>query len=102
MVVRRTEVVLLEARSGYTADELIDLSGLPREAVQALVDVGVLEARSTSHFGTEHVTLARAARRLREHFELDDNGLAVAVALLRRINALEARLVTHGTAGSED
>jgi chaperone modulatory protein CbpM len=99
MVLRTTEVVLIEARSDYTADELVALSGLSREAVQALIEAGVLDdARSD----TELLTLARATRRLREHFELDENGLTVAFTLLRRIRRLEARLVAGGSAGLED
>jgi chaperone modulatory protein CbpM len=102
----RTEVVWFEARTGYSCDELVDLSGLPREALDALVAAGVLDvdasARAPAQFSTEQVTLARAARRLREHFELDDNGLAVALALLRRVRGLEARLATlhEGETGS--
>ena len=92
MVVRRTEVVWVEARSAYSLDDLVGLSGLPRETVDALLAAGVLEGDAA--FATEHVALARAARRLREHFELDDNGLAVAIALLRRVRGLEARLAT--------
>ncbi|WP_369125181.1 chaperone modulator CbpM, partial [Cryobacterium sp. RTS3] len=40
---------------------------------------------------------ARTARRLRDDFELDGHGLAVALNLLRRIRELEAQL-THAQA----
>jgi chaperone modulatory protein CbpM len=95
MIVQRTEVVWVEARGAYSLDDLVGLSGLPRETVEALLDAGVLEGDAA--FATEHVALARAARRLREHFELDDNGLAVAIALLRRVKALEARVAALHT-----
>lgn len=97
MVIERSEVVWLEARSDYSLDELAEMSGLPPSLLRELIECGALpvgrqEQRSTIHFETESIVLARAASRLREHFELDGSGLAVAVSLLRRVRLLEARL----------
>jgi chaperone modulatory protein CbpM len=102
MTTERTRIVWLEARTDYSVTELIELSGLPAGLVDELVDCGALPfvaGRDPPVFGDESIALAHAARRLREHFELDDHGVAVAVSLLRRVRSLERELsVTRATA----
>ncbi len=96
MRIERTEVLWIEHRSDYTADEVASLSGLSPDVVEALVDCGALPttdaATESAAFTTESLVLARAALRLQAHFELDEHGLAVAVSLMRRVRALEARV----------
>ncbi len=95
MNVERTEVFWIESRADYSLHELVELSGLPAALLDELVDCGALPIageRTTVRFEAESVVLARAAQRLREHFELDEHGLAVAVSLLRRVRVLEAQL----------
>ncbi len=94
MAIEHTEVVWLEERSDYTIHELVALSGLPRQVLDDLVECGALPVQATPQvrFEAESVALARAAGRLREIFELEQQGLAVAVTLLRRVRILEARL----------
>ncbi len=95
MTIEHTRVVWLESRTDYSQDEVVEMSGLPQALLDSLVDCGALPAsggRTTVRFASESIVLARAARRLRDHFELDDQGLAVAVSLLRRVRALEAEL----------
>ena len=95
MKIERTEVVWLEARSDYTAHDLADMSGLPSELLRELIDCGALPTTGEpgiTHFHAESIALVRTARRLRDDFELDVNGLAVALSLLRRMKALEADL----------
>jgi chaperone modulatory protein CbpM len=94
MTIEHTEVLWLESRTDYSVDELIEMSGLPRALLEELIECGALPTagRTTACFATESVVLARAASRLREHFELDEQGLAVAVSLLRRVRALESEL----------
>ena len=95
MKIEHTEVVWLEARSNYTFDELASMSGLPHPVLKMLDECGVLPSprdRSPRVFEAESISLARAARRLQDAFELDAEGLAVAVALLRRVRALESEL----------
>ena len=95
MKIEHTEVVWLEARSDYTARDLADLSGLPADVLNELMDCGALPAtreQGGARFEAESVALVRTARRLRDDFELDANGLAVAMSLLRRMHALEAEL----------
>jgi chaperone modulatory protein CbpM len=101
MNVERTEVLWLEARSDYTRDDLMAMSGLPAELLHGLMECGVLPAGTGfAHevFEAESVALARAARRLHDAFDLDADGLAVAVTLLQRVRRLEqdvARLRAH-------
>ncbi len=97
MAIEHSEVVWLEARADYSIDELAEMSGLPSSLLGELLECGVLPTasaspQSTLRFETESIVLARAARRLHEHFELEGSGLAVAVSLLRRVRTLEARL----------
>lgn len=101
MTIETTEVVWLEARGDYTIDELAALSGLPSAWVEALVDCGALPSDDVAsgaasgapiRFRAESIRLVRAARRLSDHFELEGQGLAVAVSLLRRVLALESEL----------
>lgn len=103
MNIERSEVVWIESRSDYSVDEVAALSGLPTDVVGDLVDCGALPARDPRvqvRFEAETVVLARAARRLREHFELDAHGLAVAVSLLRRVRTLEMELSAARARGS--
>ena len=95
MKIERADVVWVESRADYSLPELVELSGLPAALLDELVDSGVLPTagtRTTVRFEAESVVLARAAQRLREHFELDEQGLAVAVSLLRRVRVLEAQV----------
>lgn len=78
-------------------DDLAELSGLSRAELTMLVDSGVLHPApaapaSGSVFYASCVVQVRAARRLRDDFELDQSGLAVAVNLLARIQDLEHQL----------
>ena len=104
MTIEHTEVLWLESRSDYSIDELMQMSGLPRASIEELLDCGALpegaattivQRQASVCFTSESVTLARAANRLRRHFELDDNALAVAVTLLRRVRELETRLAAE-------
>lgn len=101
MNVERTEVMWLEARSDYTVDDLLAMSGLSADVLHELLEWGVFPSgtRSDLHvFEAETVALARAAQRLHDAFDLDADGLAVAVTLLRRVRLLEqdvARLRAH-------
>jgi chaperone modulatory protein CbpM len=94
MTIERTELVWAEIETAGSIDDLMRMTGLSRAAIDDLIECGALPPTPTADVRVtiESVVLARAAGRLREHFELDDRGLAVAIALLRRVRALEARL----------
>ncbi len=97
MTIERTEVLWLASRTDYTVAEIGEMSGLSPAVLDALVECGALPSGTStgaSHrFEADAIALARAARRLSEHFELEGNGLAVAVSLLRRVMVLEATVV---------
>ena len=92
MTIETVEAHWIEARGDYTTRDLAELSGLPLELVDALIAHGALSAEPIH--AAESVVLVRRARRLRDDFELDPNGFAVALSLLRRMRALEREIET--------
>lgn len=95
MTTERAGVVWLESRTDYSVHEVVEMSGLSQALIDELIACGALPVVvtvSSTYLEAEAVVLAQAARRLRDHFELDDQGLAVAVSLLRRVRMLEAEL----------
>jgi len=81
---------------------LTEVSGLSSADLQWLVESGALTPlcapdqqatlapdETQPAFPAQALQMARLARRLREDFELDNAGLAVALRLLQRIDALE-------------
>jgi chaperone modulatory protein CbpM len=74
-------------------DELLAASGLAGEELAELVEFGALEpAGATWTFSTRALVAARRAARLRDDFGLNAPGMALALAYLERIDALERRL----------
>src|SRR5690606_2376850 len=91
-----TESVWQHASQLCSLQDIIDASGLTKEDVLELIDMGIiqpsnLEAEHYS-FQIQCVTLARTARRLRDDFDLDASGLTMALRLLGRIDELETEL----------
>ncbi|MDB5785868.1 chaperone modulator CbpM [Caballeronia mineralivorans] len=78
---------------------LAEVSGLSIEEIEDLVDTDVIkpvEAGSqTPMFQLRYVVTVKTARRLRDDFELDRQGLALALSLLQRIDELQAEI--HAT-----
>lgn len=96
MNVQITEAIWLDDQGVCQIEQLAELSGLSPEEIADLVEVGVLEpvdrqAQPLS-FTLRHIVTVKTAKRLREDFQLDRSGLAVALTLLRRIHALEAEI----------
>lgn len=85
-----------EPDAWYSLAELAELSGLSQAVILELVEAGLLgeasASRAGSAFRAESLMVARRAHRLRADFELDDSATVLALALLQRIEALEARL----------
>ena len=77
-------------------DELLAASGLARDEVLELVEIGVFApsgARVESWlFSSRSILLARRAARLRDDFGLNTAGMALALTYLERIEELERRL----------
>ena len=76
--------------------DFADLAGISEAEVVELVEYGALTPAEGGPgqwvFGMRAITLARTARRLREDLELDSHGVALLLALLDRIRALEDEL----------
>ncbi|TMH41499.1 MAG: hypothetical protein E6H59_09240 [Betaproteobacteria bacterium] len=77
-------------------EELCELSGLSEAELRELVDYGVLAPIDSGArhwtFSADRLIVARSARRLRQDFDLDPHGVALAVTLLERVHDLEAEL----------
>jgi chaperone modulatory protein CbpM len=96
VTVEITETLWLDERGSVTLIELSQCSGLTESELRELVDMGALEPVDEDapqwSFGSRCIVAARAACRLRDDFELDTSGLAVALSLLERIEELEAEV----------
>lgn len=86
--------LLLDEHGAVTLAELVALTGLAEESVDALAAAGVLPQLpgGEPRFASSGLALARRARRLAVALELDEAGLVLAMSLLTRIEELEARL----------
>lgn len=91
-----TETVWLDEHRELSLAELAELSGLSARELEELVDCGVIAAvdpkAGTRTFRAHWVVVARTATRLRDDFDLDGQGLAMALTLLDRVHHLEAQL----------
>jgi len=96
MSMQVTHAVWLNDTAVCSIDHLVEVSGLSLDDIRNLVEDGVIEPADASNpatgFHLVHVLTVRQARRLRDDFELDRNGLALALMLLRRIESLEQML----------
>jgi len=96
MQVELTEAVWLDERGAITLVELAQCSGFSESELRELVELGALEPMdpeaSEWNFGADCIAAARAACRLRNDFELDNQGLALVLSLLERVQELEVAL----------
>ena len=96
MRVELTELHWLEEHRNLTLAELAQLSGFSEDELRELEACGAIApvdaSEATPRFGAHCLVAVRTAYRLRNDFELDAQGLAVALALLERIGALEAQI----------
>jgi chaperone modulatory protein CbpM len=103
MSLQVNHAIWLDAGGVCTIEHLAEVSGLSLEEVEDLVVSGVIwpadAATQPRCFQLLHVVTVRQARRLRDDFELDRNGVALAMTLLRRISVLERALSLHPPAG---
>ncbi|MGB9428640.1 MAG: chaperone modulator CbpM [Gammaproteobacteria bacterium] len=97
MRVELTEVQWLDAQHELSLGEFLQLSGLPETELRQLVDYGVITplnpAATSWTFGANYVPAARTACRLRRDFDLDIQGLTVAMTLIDRVHELENRIL---------
>lgn len=94
--------VWLDEHNELPQAEFLSLSGLSAVELRHLIECEMLlpvsHAESDSdnalpmRFSAQVLVLARVAARLRSDFDLDLNGLALTLQMLRRIQQLEAEL----------
>lgn len=96
MSMQVTHAVWLNDRAVCSIEQLVEVSGLSLDDIRNLIEDGVMAPADASDpdagFHSVHVLTVRQARRLRNDFELDRNGLALVLTLLRRIESLEQTL----------
>ena len=96
MKVELTEAVWLDERGVLSLVELAECSGFSAGELRELVELGGLEPLDAGNpewsFAPHCIAAARAARRLRNDFELDAPGLALVLSLLERVADLEREL----------
>ncbi len=99
MTIHLNETIWLNETAVCSIEHLAEISGLSTSELHDLIDVGALIPCNNDpehyEFQLHYVVIARTARRLRDDFELDQSGLAVALHLLSRIQELERKLKTH-------
>jgi chaperone modulatory protein CbpM len=89
------DVLWLDESAEVSLEELARLSHLSEAELLELVEYGVIApvgGETRAVFRASCVVAARTAGRLREDFELDPDGVALALTLLERIRDLEAQV----------
>jgi chaperone modulatory protein CbpM len=92
---KQSEAAALEAAHFFSFSEIVELSGLTEPEIVQLVECEcLLPQPGDDHwrFDAHCLALARAARRLRDDFELDVRGVELALTLLGRIEELESQI----------
>jgi chaperone modulatory protein CbpM len=91
-----TEVVWLHEHHALSVNQLAELSGLSEAEINELVDYGAIAPMDTDAaqriFEAQCLVAARTARRLRDDFDLNTHGVALALILLDRVRDLETQL----------
>lgn len=96
MRVELTEVLWLNEHHPLPVTQLAAMSGLSEAEIDELVDYGAIvpidpDAPQRT-FDAQWIVAARTACRLRDDFDLNTQGLALALALLDRVHELEVEL----------
>jgi len=91
-----TESVWLNASDICSFEHVVEVSGLSPHELRELIENGIIEPSNDDpenyFFHMQCIVVARKARRLRDDFELDSRGLALALTLLRRVDDLESEI----------
>lgn len=88
----RDAVHFLDTTVYFAAHEVVHMTGLSAPEVAELCARGLLPADAGGRLPAQVIAAGRRAARLRDAFELDLAGMALAVSLLSRIEELEARI----------
>ena len=85
-----------EEQAALSFGELIELSGLSEMELRELIDCGLIEpvadTLAQESFRAECLVVIHRARRLRNDFELNAQGLALVVTLLERVHDLQTQV----------
>jgi chaperone modulatory protein CbpM len=96
MIVHVTDSIWLDDSDVCTVEQLAEVSGLSIEEIDDLIENGVItpvdDSAQPKSFRLHYMVTARTARRLRDDFELDRHGVALALTLLGQIDDLETEL----------
>lgn len=96
MTIHLTKSIWLNSTEMCSFEHIIEISGLTEADLMSLVEADVLKPAQPSEenyvFSSDCIVLARMAKRLQDDFELNQDGLILAVSLLQRIETLESRL----------
>jgi chaperone modulatory protein CbpM len=96
MIIHVTDSIWLDDTGLCSVEQLADASGLSIEEVDDLIRNGVIvpvdDKAQPPSFRMHYMVTARTARKLRDDFELDRHGVALALTLLREIDRLETDL----------
>lgn len=96
MNINQSEWIWLNDQNVCSAQHLIEVSGLSNEELDELINNGIImpvdDRAQQKTFFLHYVVVAKNARRLRDDFELDRHGLALALTLMKRINDLQEKL----------
>lgn len=96
MSVELSELVWLDQHHELSLSDVANLSGLAEDELAELMECGVLAPidwrAPQPKFAAYCIVIARTASRLRRDFELDLQGLTLAMTLLARVHDLEAQL----------
>lgn len=91
-----TELTWLDETAECSLSELARRSRLSEQDILELVECGAIMPRDPGaarhSFAGRDIATAKTAARLRDDFEIDLRGVALALTLLRRIEELEGRL----------
>ncbi len=87
MKIEVTELVWADQPAEYSLEDLAELTPLSRAELETLIECGAVPLRDA-----RALAAARTAARLRRDFEVDLNGIALALTLLRRIDELQTEV----------
>jgi chaperone modulatory protein CbpM len=92
-----SESVWLDDHDCCSAQQLVEVSGLSDEEFQELLEIGVIVAvddtAKIKSFQLRYLNIANTACRLRDDFELNTHGVALAMTLVRHIEELKEELL---------
>ncbi|MCX7173371.1 MAG: hypothetical protein NT159_05490 [Proteobacteria bacterium] len=96
MKLQVTDCIWLHGTEVCQIEHLAEVSGLTIEEIEDLIEIGVIAPVDRNAqpicFRLQYVLTVKTARRLRDDFQLDRHGVALALTLLRRIDELETEL----------